>query len=197
MRAARASRGFTVAEMMVSLAVLGVLSLALAEVYHVSYTVFDNGSGRIVLEQRTREALRRVGPLLSGAVPPTENQDAIIVPAIGNSASSVDFYTAEDLLGATVFDPRNPAYLMFRIGWDGGGNLVLWRLDAARNALSTPRPRVLARGLSGVRMTRTSLDAVTVQLTASTSVRTGRLQQRTVTYSLNAMVQLPYYGSRQ
>jgi hypothetical protein len=174
------------------------MTTALVAVFNVADTVFDQGAGRIGLQQRTRETLRRLSPILACAVPATEDAQAILTPAIGASGTSVEFTTTSDVLGSIPFDPRAPVYVVCRIAADKSGDLVLSQLDApGGHPLHDPAPRVLARGLSGATFTRTSVDQIAVHLSAQTSVRNARGQQRMVTCALDGQVQIPYYGIHQ
>lgn len=157
----RPGRGFTMSELLVSLAVFAVLTAVLASLYKISTNVIGQSGRRIVLEQKNREAIRRVNAALVGAMPPGSSQDAITAPAVGAEASQVDFFTTDDPLGAPLDAPRAAGVLFNRVGLQSGSDynqetaahyspgavlLVLHRLDPHSGApMSVPTPRVLAR----------------------------------------------------
>lgn len=210
--------GFTILELMVSAFILAAMSLALVMIYSTASTMFQRGSGRLTMQQRSREAVRRVAPLIAGAIPPSESDVALYSPAVGATDDALGFYSAQDLFGTgPAFNPRAPYYPTYRIACvdsniftqSGGNVLVLEKLSdlSASPGHASLIPSVSKTLLSGtdscavksVKFTRldTSRVLMTITLTA-TQVRdaAGRLLTgaKSDDYTLQSEFQVPYYG---
>ena len=125
------SRGFTLIEVLVSCSILGVLSSALLYIWLACRPVMEKTEGKIDVQARVREPLRRVSRLLDTAISPGSG-GPIKTPAEGAPASAVlEFYSCDTLAGPeTTVDPRNPVFYLYRIQ-QVSGELRLEKLDAS------------------------------------------------------------------
>lgn len=150
--------GLSAGELIVSMAMLVLLSLFLTRIYGVSLNAFQAGSRRVLLARRARLALEAVAPLLAGAVPSRPGQPALYVPAIGKWAHRA-------VISTGVVGPRNSiSYVRRVIDFDlRTGRVTLRHGDASR---------VLARHLRRLEFHR--LDRGCVRVRVVVSAASGR-----------------------
>lgn len=194
----RRPAGLTLVEVLVSLAVLGVLSLALLRIYDVSRTAYATGTGRLTLQQAARQLVSRIGPQLVAAVPPSEVEEAIYAPEAGSSASSIVFSVPQE-----PFDPRNPGFRKLRIGQRPDGAVVLdpntILVESDDQVLA--RPLVDSRGnqvfkVDKLEFSVLSRNVVKISLDVSGQARGAQNKMMTQTLHLESLVQLPVYTTR-
>lgn len=109
--------GMTLVEVLVSMAVLGLLGLALVRIFDVSRTAYATGTGRVALQDRARTAVQRVSQQLTSAIPPGNATSAVsrpAAPAEPDPAESPLPYIVFHV-PADPFDPRDPQYQEMRI----------------------------------------------------------------------------------
>lgn len=182
-------RGLSLAEVLVAMAVMGVLSIALLNIFGLTMTSVRHGEGHLAMQMKAREAVRRLEPLLSTAIPPTTTQEAIYLPAVGGSGTSIRWSSTEDLFGTNAITPRAPHFYLYEINFAGGA-LTMRRIDPPG-----PDSRVLATNLDAASFEHLTLNTVRVQVQVSEQVRRAAGAHETLTQKLETLIQLPYYTS--
>lgn len=116
-------RGMTLAELMVSIALLAVVSLVTLELYLAAQTEFEHSSGTMTLNQRARTTIDRICQVAKTATPLLNNQtEAFVHPNSVNDMNrelyELDFistinYLRNPTLGTTwpVTDTLSAAYV--------------------------------------------------------------------------------------
>jgi len=196
-------RGLSLVELLISLTVLLVLGTAMVQIYQVAQTAFQTGGGRIAMQQRARETLRRVVPYLSSAVPASEGAQAVAVPELDNTESFVLFTSPMDWIDGTAMDPRTPTFRTYKIWFrvddqdltSGEKKLWLYRVSTTDPNVIEAR-RALGKKLENVTFKRVTENCVQIEVTAKESVRAANFQTRDVTVILKTGVQIPYYALR-
>ncbi|MCE7874655.1 hypothetical protein DYH09_30390 [bacterium CPR1] len=184
---------FTMAELLVAMALMGLISIALVNLYSMSVNTLRQGSGHLAMQQRVREAVRRVHPLLSTAIPPNASQEAIYAPPAGPAAPAVTWSTTEDLLGNTPVDPRAPSFRLYQLAFNAAtSELVLSQLGP----LPAPPARVVARNLNQVSFEHISLNTVRMVVQAQEQIRRAAGETTPSTYRSDTLLQIPYYTSQ-
>lgn len=181
-------RAFTLPELLVSLLLVGIISLTLTLAFSSAYPALDTALGRVELDLRCRLALERTIPLLESAVP--AQQEALYAPADGADGPAVIFSSNQDFLGSppVAFDPRATPpgpFHTFSLGQEGT-DLVLRELYA-----NVP-PRVLGRHVT----TRFHREGYTLRVSVSAQgqARNSRWQSTPRNWKLETMVGLPAYA---
>lgn len=177
--------GLTLVEMLVSMALLGVLGVALARIYDVSRTAYASGTGTIALQQRARILMERITPLVVSALPPTGSDAAIASPPPdGSLASTLIFY-----IPARNFDARNPQYTRARIRQETDGTV---KLD--RDTANPDDDRVLARDIKKLQFAVVAQNVVRVSIEVYGTTRGAANRDKAQYYLLETLVQIPYYS---
>ncbi|MBM3465247.1 MAG: hypothetical protein FJX76_24400 [Armatimonadetes bacterium] len=198
-------RGFTIVEVLVCCGIFAAVTLVLAGIYGSSLGILETAGGKMMLEQSERETIRRINSIVACAMPPDPTRDAIVSPALNSAAApAVDFYTIDDPLALPVtFDPRATSTtfyysrIAFEKGPDGRTFVRLRRLNSSGNPVSVPSPRILAHGLTALTFTRLDRGTLKVHVDGSVTVRNARLQARTITASMDTIVQAVFYLTPQ
>ena len=122
-------RGVSLVEVLVVTGLMTLLTLILTEIYFASYKVFEHGSAHTDIQQRCRETVNRIVPLIMGASEPALTQDAVYLPdnVDASRGSELWFYSPDDLFGNAVYDPRNPVFYFYRVR-QLSGDVVLEKL---------------------------------------------------------------------
>ena len=178
-------RGGTLAEVLVACTILGLLGIVLLEIFlHIS-SAAGFGASRLAIQQRVRETMRRVAPLLRQAIRPNFGVEAIYLPPIHVTASNVVFAVPENLLTppSLPFDPRKPDPHLYQMRFSGT-QLVLQDIY---NPAST---RVLGDQLVKVSFTRSQTSCVNVLVQVQAQIRGASGKARTEDYNLQTSIQL-------
>ena len=190
----RSRRGLSLVEVLIVCAILGVMGSVLTYIYSVALTTYRQGGGRVDIQQRARESIRRIAPLISTAIPPNSVQEAIYSPALGASDVQMSFCTPLDLLANETVastNPRAPRYLLFRIRFDAPSSTVVLE-DPANPA----RSQVLARKVRALTFQRVAVDSVKIHVEVETRIIGARFKERTVDAALDTLQQVPWYTSK-
>ncbi|MCA9794189.1 MAG: prepilin-type N-terminal cleavage/methylation domain-containing protein [Candidatus Eremiobacteraeota bacterium] len=181
-------RGFTIAELLVSVALLSIIGVIFAFALRGFIASSHQGSQRVEMETQLREATKRTNLTLRSAIAPSEIQTAIYAPAVGATGPEVIFCAPAELMDPTTpFDPRNPVYELFRIRQLAGpATLVLESVYGA-----APQ-RVLGRQISDFQVERLADTVVTATIEGSTTIRGASGQSRTQTTQTKTSIQLPF-----
>ncbi|MBM3464424.1 MAG: prepilin-type N-terminal cleavage/methylation domain-containing protein [Planctomycetes bacterium] len=205
------ARGMSLIELLVSLTVLALLGTALAQIYQTAQTAFLSGGGRIALQQRARETLRRLTPYVSCAVPAAEGAEAVTAPPVTPSPTPntvLEYTSPMDLLGGAPVDPRAPVSRKYRICFAEdpryptvtGTKPKIWLAQIGTEIPSDNAAiigkRVLADQIDGFKVIRPTVNSVEITVTKNGTVKTARFQDRTISVSLKTSVQIPYYATR-
>ncbi len=177
----------TLAETLVSMAILSILGLVLLQIYTVSRQAYSQGSGQIALQQKARFLMEQVTPLLLSAVPPNEGAKALYS---ANSAS-IAFYVPD-----RNFQPRHPNYILvglYHNDVDGTVRLVnSVTPEAAQDEMF--RSRELARDIYDVRIGTPTENTVRIAIDVRGQTRTAGGDQAEQSYTMEGLVQIPYYS---
>lgn len=179
-------RGLSLAEVLVAMGVMGLLSLALMNVFGVTMTTVRHGEGHLAMQQKARETMRRLEPILSTAIPPTTTQEAIYAPTMGNTLPSVQWSSTEDLFGNAPIVPRAPDFYLYEIIFNAG-TLTMRRIDPP-----LADSRILGTNLTAVSFQRISLYTLRVQIEVQEQVRRAAGARETMSHRLETLIQLPY-----
>ncbi len=186
MRALRPD-GMTLAETLVSLAILAVLGLILLRIYNVSHQAYGRGTGQIALQQKARFLMEQMTPLLLSAAPPHEGAKALHSP---DSASIVFYVPDKD------FQPRDPHYV--RVGiYHNDVDETVWLENSVTPYSSQDemfRSRELARDIYDLRLGLPTENTVRVTVEVHQKTRTAGGGQDDQEYLLENLVQIPYYS---
>lgn len=184
-------KGFTIIELMVSMAIMAILLTALVFIYRAGMTEAEHTSGRMALQSQARLLMDKMVPLVSTAVKLAgdEASDPLFFPTgtmIGNGQpkiewrSSADLFNAQNVVGTADF--RILRQYAYRIEYDTNDAYVrLQELDLATLQPTATEPRVLAQGIDGLTFTRIDASAVAVQIRVSNRVlgrSNGELMRR-------------------
>jgi len=179
--------GMTLAETLVSMAILSILGLILLRIYNVSQQAFSRGTGQIALQQKARFLTEQMTPLLLSAAPPHEGAKALHSP----DSASIIFYVPDK-----NFQPRNPNYV--RVGiYHNDIDETVW-LENSVTPLSSQdemfRTRELARDIYDLRLGLPTENTVRVTVEVHQLTRTAGGGQDDQEYLLENLVQVPYYS---
>jgi prepilin-type N-terminal cleavage/methylation domain-containing protein len=187
------SRGFTLPEVIVGMALLVLLGALLVNIYTMCLAVYRQGTARLELQQQAREFMRRIGPVLDTAVPPPGLSEAIYSPTIGNSGTTVYFATTQNLIDPTKtnFNPRQPTYDVYDVTYNAADQQII--LEAT---YSPTHFEVLAQGVYACQFDH--LDEATVKVTMGIAAEVREAGGKTVTqsYPLQTVIELPYYTAK-
>lgn len=189
----RSGHGLSLLEVLVAMAIMGVISTALLRVYDMTVNTMRQGSGHLALQQRVRESVRRMQPLLTTAMPPNTTQEAIYAPPLlGPASPSIRWSTPEDLLTNVPADPRSPTWRLYELSFDSGtGEIVLRQIAPA-----VPNPtKVVGRQLASVAFEHLSLNSVRVVVRGDEPIRRAGGKTTSSSYQVETLVQIPYYTS--
>jgi prepilin-type N-terminal cleavage/methylation domain-containing protein len=186
MRAPRPD-GMTLAETLVSLAILAVLGLVLLQIYTASHQAYGRGTGQIALQQKARFLMEKMTPLLLSAAPPHDGAKALYSP---DQASLIFYVPDKD------FQPRNPQYV--RVGlYHNDVDQTVW-LENSVTPYSKQdemfRSRELARDIYDLRLGVPTDNTVRVTIEIHQKTRAAGGDQDVQEYILENLVQIPYYS---
>lgn len=181
----RRRAGLTLIEMLTSLAILGVLGLALVRIYDVSRTAYATGTSTIALQQRARILMERIQPLVVSALPPNASVAAVETPPSDGSISSTLVFHVP----APDFNPRTPTYAKARIAHRSDGTVVL---DG--DTASASDDRVLARDIRRLDFAAVSQNVVRVSIEVYGTSRGATNRDKAQYYLLDTLIQIPYYS---
>jgi len=190
--APRRNPGLTLIEVLVSTAVLLLLSTILLRIYDVSRSAYVTGTGRLALQQRARQTLQRLSSRLTQAIPASVDQDAVFVkndeePKVNNALDSKVVYT----IPADPFDPRAPVY---RKKW------ILYRHDTRMVTTNADNPAdpdlVLARNVDWLELKVLPPNAVRMTVVTRSTTRGTGGADKVQDYRLQTVIQIPYYATR-
>jgi len=184
-------KGLTLPELMISLGLIALLTLALTLVFHQSNRVAAMGGKRLDVQQAVRETLRRLAPLLESAVPPGPGEPAILFPDEGDTALRIEFYSPTDLLGDQAVDLRNPTFRLYKIEFSAP-SLWLEQVDPP----PTREPRMLASRLHKAEFTVLDPGTVRIAVEAREKGKDARNQDRTFEERLETALHLPYFATQ-
>lgn len=200
------------------MAITAAISIAIAMCYRQSYNSFNHGSARTQLQQKTRIVMQRLAPLVMSAFanpadadplasPPVEAVPVFEPANIGSSTNTLVVSTTEDWLHSDYPDAATSsrmvanvtdiAYFKYRVALESG-NIVLTKVEESGGSF-TPvagiSPRVLARSDTGgtinsVIFTRLSTNAVQVRIAMQGSYRGDNMQQATLNYELDSILNI-------
>ncbi len=191
-RGANRCPGLTLIEVLVSSAVLLLLSTILLRIYDVSRSAYVTGSGHLALQQKARQTLQRLSSRLTQAIPASDAQDAVFTendeePRVTGPLDSKVVYT----IPADPFDPRAPIY---RKKW------ILYRHDTRMVTTNADNPGdpdlVLARDVDWLELRVLPPNAVRMTVVTRTTVRGTGGHDKVQDYRLQTVIQIPYYATR-
>ncbi len=177
----------TLAETLVSCAIMALLGLILLQIYLVSQQAYSRGSGQIALQQRARTLMEVITPLIQSAVPPHEGSRALFS---ANSASLAFYVPDKDFL------PRSPKYILVGIYHNDLDRTV--RLENSVTSATDQdvmfRSRELAREIYDVRFGLPTENTVRIGVDLREKVRAagGRVDEQT--FQMDGLIQVPYYS---
>lgn len=181
----RRKRGLTLVEMLTSMALLGILGVALARIYDVSRTAYASGTSTIALQQRARILMERITPLLVSALPPNGTEGAIAAPPPNGSVSPAIVFN----IPARNFNPRIPAYTRARIVHAADGTVTL-----DRDTADPSDDRILARDIKKLQFAAVAQNVVRVSIEVYGTSRGAANRDKAQYYLLETLVQIPYYS---
>jgi len=114
-------RGFTIAELMITMAVTLVLAILLLGIYKSSIRSYFSGNSQIDIQKKVRFSQLEITNLLRCAVPPDAEHSAIS----SLSANSISFYVSRAALGGPARDPGNPIFDRITIRFDDSEKKVM------------------------------------------------------------------------
>lgn len=209
--------GISLAELAIAQLLMAIIGLALVVLYNQSYMVLNRGSVKTYQQQTAREAVKRIVPRITSAVPPTaqsEDQlEAVLEPIYGAPPSNqIVLYSTEEYVAKTTdqatlptFDPRQPRYGVYRIFFEidpdknqsdprlapGGriGNVLVDAYTPTDNSDDL----IIARNLYDVTFSQVDTNIVRLSVTVYGDVEmaTGRTELKKVDYTTR--VHLPYF----
>lgn len=220
-RQTRSLRAFTLPELMIAMTILGVIGTVLTLLYDGSYASINRGTGRLALQQRGREILRRVGPVVLSAFEDPNDpapDDILWPPDDGNSYDSLVLSTTEDWLDPSYPSATSSArmapdvasinYFKYRIRLENGNiDLEKGTWDDATSTF-TPTGGVRHLGVSNApdsvdavsieafRAENLAKNAVRVSVDLRVVIRNAGKGQEPVNQTLATVIQIPYADLR-
>lgn len=174
---------------------LTVLVLLLAAIWSHSYSIFHRGTTRMSVTQRAREVVRRVTPMVMCALPPTEREEAVLTPALGESEDRLEFYTADNILQPMQnVNPRNPIHYRFRISLESDRTVRVRELSLHGGA-PTGVERILAYNIEKIEFERLAVNLVKFTASTTDTIRNAANQEEEVEVERSAVISIPYYSS--
>jgi hypothetical protein len=187
--------GLTLAELIISMGLLVVLTGLLAAVYGNSYSSFRRGTTRMHVNQQAREVVRRITPMVMCAKPINELEEAILLPEIGNSGPALEFTTADHVLeDMAPINARNPIHYRFLISHDADLTVKIQELNLSTGA-PTGTPRILAHNVAELDFSREAVNLVRLRVVTSDEIRNASNQLEEVRVERSAILAVPYYSS--
>lgn len=181
-------RGFSLIEVLVCCAVLTILSAIIIGIFWAAQTALFHGSAHVDVQQKARQAVRVLDSVLVTAMPPSGSQEAIYVPDVGASGTTLKFSTNQDLLvGGQTPDPRAATFRLYRV-WFTNGDVML---DQQEPPTTTP-PRLLIHGIQSINFVRSDASMVILTVTFSGQYQDDKRHIQTTSYSLETSIHLPY-----
>ena len=146
------------------------------------------GQGRLAIQLKARQAMRRVVPLVRLASSPNTAKDGIYLPDLNLTSTNVTFSSPDDLLtpNAPAFDPRNSLYFLYQVRLDSSNRKLLLSEIYAPSRSST-----LATEIADFQVKRTHPNGVILRIKTDTSVRDLRGNQKTIDYTIEEAVEVP------
>lgn len=208
---------FTLPELMISLAILSILTTVLVLLYEQSYATVNRGTGRLALQQKARETVKRITPLvLSSFDNPDDGTDAMIEfpPQDANTYDNIVITTTEDWLASGYPSPTTSArrvtsigaiaYVNYRIRLNGG-DIVLergtWNDAAGTFTPNAGESRTLgysddprardAVDFLALRVQKQAPNAIQVEVDVRVSVRNAAKQQEVINETITSIIQVP------
>lgn len=187
--------GFTLPEIMVSMAILAVLSVALIVIYRSGLTEAEHATGRMALQQQARLLMDKMVPLITTAARVAQDDTSeplFFPPADANGYNRIDWRSSVDLFNqlavtGVVGDFRRIVQYAYRISWDGDFSVRLQELDINSLNPTGTDARVIAQHIDQLTFTRIIDSTVIVNIRTSNrvggEVHTGDLMRR---YDLSA-----------
>jgi len=177
----------TLAETLISSAIMALLSLVLLQIYTVSQHAYSRGSGQIALQQRARTLMEVVTPLVLSAVPPN---DASLAVFSADSASLAFYVPDKD------FHPRSPKYVLVGIYHNDLDRTVRLVNSATptTNQDEMFRSRELARDIYDLRFALPKVNTVDITVDVREPSRTAGGHTDEQTYLMRGLIQIPYYS---
>lgn len=148
---------------------------------------FEQGDGRILLQQRARTALARITPLLVTSIAPNDTTQAVDFPEVVKSfeapgQSQLRFYSPIDFFGEVQLPKQREAkFYHYEIEFKAQS---LFLRDKTRPKL---KPRILASQIDSFVVRRVQLNAVNIEVGVSMKNRKE--------FRLETLVQIPFYAN--
>lgn len=176
--------------------IMVLVTVLILGIYGNSFNAFRRGTSRLEVQQRAREVIRRVTPLIMSSKAPTPLDEAVIEPPTGESRSFVEFHTADDLLGPMApINPRAPTHLVFRIWFsDNDKSVRVSRLSAVGGS-PVGDVRFLGHRVNSVEFERLAVNLVRVSVSVTAPVITAVSSSEEIEVLRSAVVSIPYYSS--
>ncbi|MCA9794066.1 MAG: hypothetical protein KC910_19795 [Candidatus Eremiobacteraeota bacterium] len=188
-------RGLTLLEVVIGSAIMLVLTGLLIMIFHTSGSAFRRGSTRMHAQQQAREVVRRATPLVMSAVPPSPLEEAIYLPVVGDIDTSLEFYSADDLLNPPAsLNPRLVSYHLYRLS-HASATKEVWLQELAAPA-RTPlgAGQLLARHVEECDFERLDVNMVRLRVMTREPVRTAVGKQEDLDVERSSVIALPYYA---
>ena len=191
----RRPAGLTLAEIIICMGLMTMLTGMLVMIYGNSYAAFRRGTTRLSVQQRAREVIRRVTPLVMSSKAPNPLVEAVILPAIGASGPTLQIYTADNMLvPMEPVNSRNPQHYLFRIQLEADRTVRLERLNVDTGA-ATGEQKILAFNVQEVEFEHPAANLVKLRVVTRDQVINSSGQTEPLDVERTAMISIPYYSS--
>lgn len=179
-------RGFTLPELLVGLALLGLIGIVVMQVYVAVLRTSRFGSAHLDVQESSRTLLRRLIPLVESAMPQSSSGQALLEPVSGASGGHLVFVSSQDHLGEAPVDPRAPQYRRYRIDRRPDDEVFLEQVSPAG-----PPPRRLGR-VRELEFSNLDGESVRIRVSSQTTARTLTNEEVAARAALTTVIYLPY-----
>ena len=181
----RQPSGMTLAETLVSLAIMAILGLILVQIYDVSRQAYSKGTAQLAVQQKARILMDRLSSLVLSATPPDEESKALY----SSTPSSLVFYVPDK-----DFNPRSPTYTRIGIYHQDTTVRLVNSILEENYQEEAFRTRDLAYDIYDLRFGLPSDNVVKILINVYGTSRTAGNEDALQRYTLEGLVQIPYYS---
>ncbi len=175
---------------------IAVLTTLILGIYFNSFNAFRRGTTRLEAQQRVREVLRRVAPLIMSAKAPSPAEPAVLVPPVGTVSSVLEFHSADDLSSPLApLDPRAPVHYVFRIWHEAGdGSVRFTKLNGPGGAPNSEQ-RILAHRVERFDAECLAINLVRITAVVAVQLKTAIRADDQIAVERSSVISIPYYSS--
>ncbi len=199
------TKGFTLFELLTAMVISAFMTGIILLIYISLRNAFWQGTNMIGAQEGAKLALMQIREALGKSCPPSDNQDAVAAPILGETGSEVEFwescggithpYNASDPLyvqcnqeGANLFfNSENPLYTEMVLSLLKN-QVVLYNVD---EDLTINKPELIANFVTSVNFDRLQENALQITVTKKEVSKNAAGQNKTIQSTANQILFFP------